>query len=79
MGAPADLPVNWLDRSTWPSDTATAGRDLPERAPWTFVGTVDGTALTYDPAPPNGAPATLDRGQVVRFGASDPFVVHSKR
>jgi len=71
------LPVNWLGseyvavrhRDRWP--------DLPERVPWTLVGAVDGTALTYDPAPPNGAPATLDRGQVVRFGASDPFVVRS--
>jgi hypothetical protein len=48
-----------------------------ESVPWTLVGTVDGTALTYDPAPPADAPASLQRGQVVRFSATDAFTVKS--
>lgn len=41
-----------------------------------LVGNVDGTKLTYDPAPPAKAPTTLDAGQVVDLGVvSDDFVV----
>jgi hypothetical protein len=39
---------------------------------------VDGTKLTWAPAPPAGAPATLDLGQVVDFDATGPFVVSSQ-
>ncbi|APR80187.1 Hypothetical protein A7982_05534 [Minicystis rosea] len=49
-----------------------------ESVPWTLVGAVDGTELTFDPAPPAGAPATLASGQVVRFDAAGPFVVKSQ-
>jgi len=49
-----------------------------ESPPWRLVGAVDGTTLTYDPAPPAGAPTTIDLGQVVEFDASDPFVVSSQ-
>jgi hypothetical protein len=38
-----------------------------ETVPWSFVGAVDGTVLTYDPAPPPGAPTTLSAGQTVSF------------
>jgi len=38
-----------------------------ETVPWSFVGAVDGTVLTYDPAKPPGAPDTLSAGQVVTF------------
>ncbi|MCW5834360.1 MAG: IgGFc-binding protein [Labilithrix sp.] len=34
---------------------------------WTFVGAVDGTELTWDPAKPPGAPERLSEGEVVDF------------
>ena len=49
-----------------------------ESPPWTLVGAVDGTTLTYDPAPPTGAPTTLASRQVVRFDADAPFTVSSQ-
>jgi hypothetical protein len=53
-----------------------AGHD--EVVPWTLVGAVDGTQLTYEPAAPAGAPLTLARGEVRRFDAAGPFVVRSQ-
>jgi hypothetical protein len=50
---------------------------VSESTPWTLVGAVDGTTLTYDPAPPANAPASLQRGQVARFRATDAFTVRS--
>ncbi len=49
-----------------------------ESPPWRLVGAVDGTVLTYDPAPPPGAPMTLAQGQFVEFDAGDPFTVASQ-
>lgn len=49
-----------------------------EKVPWTITGAVDGTVLTYDPAPPMGAPTTLANGQVVRFSTSSVFTVKSQ-
>jgi hypothetical protein len=49
-----------------------------ESPPWTLVGAVDGTTLTYDPAPPPGAPTTLASRQVVSFDADAPFTVSSQ-
>jgi hypothetical protein len=49
-----------------------------EEVPWRLVGAVDGTVLTYEPAPPAGAPATLAARQVVQFDAAGPFVVRSQ-
>ncbi|HEY2904060.1 MAG TPA: IgGFc-binding protein [Polyangia bacterium] len=50
---------------------------VPETVPWTLVGAVDGTTLTYDPAPPIGAPATVNRGQSFEFSTADAFTVKS--
>ena len=49
-----------------------------ETPPWTLIGAVDGTTLTYDPAPPSGAPATVGSGQMVRFSGGSPFTVKSQ-
>jgi hypothetical protein len=49
-----------------------------ESTPWRLVGAVNGTVLTYDPAPPAGAPVTLSSGQSVDFWSSTPFVVSSQ-
>jgi len=53
--------------------------DGPEETPpWRILGVVPGTLLTYDPAPPAGAPSSLEQGQIARFRASGPFVVRSQ-
>jgi hypothetical protein len=49
-----------------------------ESVPWTIVGAVAGTTLSYDPAPPTGAPTTLGVGDVKTFSASDPFAVKAQ-
>ena len=51
---------------------------LPAPTPWQLVGAVDGTTLTYDPAPPAGAPSTIGRGDVVEFSAQSEFTVRSQ-
>ena len=38
-----------------------------ENVPWSIVGAVDGTVLTYDPEQPPGAPDTLAAGEVANF------------
>jgi hypothetical protein len=49
-----------------------------EAPPWRIVGAVDGTTLTYDPAPPAGAPLTTKSGQTAMFYAAGPFTVKSQ-
>jgi len=49
-----------------------------DNAPYTMVGMVDGTTLSYDPAPPSGAPATLDQGDVQVFFTDRVFSVASQ-
>lgn len=49
-----------------------------ETVPWRMVGGVDGTTLTWDPAPPAGAPSALASGEVAEFWAPGPFVVRSQ-
>jgi hypothetical protein len=50
----------------------------PESVPYRLVGAVDGTALTWDPAPPPGAPAALDAGQIADFETTSAFTVRSQ-
>jgi hypothetical protein len=49
-----------------------------ESPPWRVVGAVDGTLLTWDPAPPSMAPLTLKSGELVEFRSSGPFSVKSQ-
>ncbi|MBM4376027.1 MAG: IgGFc-binding protein [Deltaproteobacteria bacterium] len=49
-----------------------------ETPPWRLVGAVDGTALTWKPVVPPGAPTFLQSGEVVVFEAAGPFVVSSQ-
>lgn len=51
---------------------------LEETTPWRVVGAVDGTTLTYDPAPPPGAPSAINAGQILEFSTSTPFVIRSQ-
>jgi hypothetical protein len=51
---------------------------VEEDALWRLVGAVDGTALSYDPAPPANAPSTLGSGQVAVIRSAQPFVVSSQ-
>jgi hypothetical protein len=48
---------------------------VDESPPWRMMGIVDGTTLTYDPAPPPGAPTTIDAGEVKQFSTSTAFSV----
>ncbi|HEY8041518.1 MAG TPA: IgGFc-binding protein, partial [Polyangiaceae bacterium] len=41
-----------------------------EAPPWRLVGAVDGTALTWLPSAPAGAPTVLNEGQVAEFPAA---------
>jgi hypothetical protein len=50
----------------------------PESVPYRLLGVVDGTVLSYDPAPPPGAPATLQAAQVAQFESSTFFTVRSQ-
>jgi IgGFc binding protein len=54
----------------WPS--------MPERPPWRVLGGADGTALTYEPYRPEGAPEHLERGELAVFFADEPFVARSQ-
>ncbi|MCA9621073.1 MAG: IgGFc-binding protein [Myxococcales bacterium] len=54
---------------------AATGEEAP---PWRLVGAVDGTQLTWTPAPPAGAPTSLNLGDVAEFMAPGPFVVASQ-
>jgi hypothetical protein len=49
-----------------------------ETEPWRIMAAVNGTTLTWVPAPPPGAPSQIDSGQMVEFAASDPFYVKSQ-
>lgn len=50
-----------------------------EVVPWRIVGAVDGTTLAWEgPAVPAGAPETLEKGAVVEFESTGPFVVKSQ-
>ncbi|MFT3766177.1 MAG: IgGFc-binding protein [Minicystis sp.] len=50
----------------------------PESVPYRLLGVVDGTTLTYDPAPPPNAPTSLQAGQVAEFETTSIFVVRSQ-
>jgi len=50
----------------------------PEIVPWSFIGAVDGTVLTYDPAKPPGAPETLSAGEIVTFQTDALVTVKSQ-
>ncbi|MDF2697899.1 MAG: hypothetical protein K0S65_6282, partial [Labilithrix sp.] len=39
---------------------------------------MDGTVLTYEPAPPEGAPATIGAGESVPLKSRGPFIVRSQ-
>lgn len=49
-----------------------------ESIPHRIVGVVDGTQLSWEPAPPAGAPSVLNAGNVVEFQTNQPFVVRSQ-
>jgi hypothetical protein len=52
--------------------------DVRELVPYTIVGAVDGTTLTYEPLKPRGAPETLRAGESTSFMTEDLFVVKSQ-
>lgn len=60
------------------SRIASVSGNVRETVPWSFVGAVDGTELTYLPAKPPGAPDRLDAGQVFSFMTDALVVVKSQ-
>ncbi|XXY20928.1 IgGFc-binding protein [Sorangium sp. So ce216] len=52
--------------------------DREESPPWRIVGMVDDTELTWEPSKPNGAPDTINLGEVYEFESGEPFVVRSQ-
>jgi hypothetical protein len=50
----------------------------PESVLYRIVGVVDGTQLSWDPAPPDGAPLAINAGQVVQFQSRDLFSVRAQ-
>ncbi|MDF2693237.1 MAG: hypothetical protein K0S65_1620, partial [Labilithrix sp.] len=63
------------NRVDWASQGASIERDPGILR---IVGAADGTTLSYEPYPPEGAPDTLESGQHARFVAGSPFVVRSQ-
>jgi hypothetical protein len=61
-----------------PRIDSLTGADPREMVPWSFVGAVDGTVLTYEPSRPRDAPETLAAGQVVSFFTNELVVVKSQ-
>ncbi len=51
---------------------------VPETVPYRIMGLVDGTKLTWSPAPPPNAPTTLASGQVVELASESAFTVASQ-
>lgn len=67
--------VSALGREYLGAPFASRRKDgVPEPIRYRFVGVVDGTTLSFDPAVA-GAPSALARGQVVDFLAAEPFRV----
>ncbi|AKV00305.1 hypothetical protein AKJ09_06968 [Labilithrix luteola] len=72
--------------STWGNEYAfvsyrgrmSGGLARTEIVPYRMVGAVDGTVLTYDPAPPRDAPMTLRAGEVATLLTDQLFVVKSQ-
>jgi len=56
----------------------TPAADVREQVPYTIVGAVDGTVLTYEPSRPRDAPERLDANQSVSFLTDEIFVVKSQ-
>ncbi|HTN85984.1 MAG TPA: IgGFc-binding protein [Sorangium sp.] len=50
----------------------------PESVSYRLLGVANGTALVWDPAPPEEAPATLDAGEVREFETTSLFSVRSQ-
>ena len=62
----------------FPSRIAGFSTTAREQVPYTLVGGADGTALTYEPSRPTGAPETLDAGQSASFITDSLLVVRSQ-
>jgi hypothetical protein len=52
--------------------------DVREQVPYSIVGAVDGTMLTYEPSRPLNAPDTLASGETATFVTDQVFVVKSQ-
>lgn len=69
------IPVQSLGNSYIAARYPNRGGD--DQAPYTIVGVVDGTQLSFEPAPA-GAPSSLNKGQVYTFNTDQAFTVKSQ-
>lgn len=73
------LPISALGNEYVGAGVVTRTSSLePEFITYRMLGVVDGTTLTWDPAPPAGAPTTLNAGQVAEFTINVLFSVRSQ-
>jgi hypothetical protein len=54
------------------------GKGAETEIPWRIVGAVDGTTLTWHPAPPENVKSTLEQGEIIDFTSPGDFVVRSQ-
>ena len=69
--------------SMWGSEVAAVRfprryETVDEAGVWRILAASPGTVLSYDPAPPPGAPTNLGEGEQVVFEATGPFVVRAQ-
>jgi len=69
--------VAWGDSylATPPPSPSAAGEVVASG--YRITGSFDGTQLSYSPAPPPGAPTTINAGETIRFQTNLPFAVTS--
>ena len=68
--------VAWGDSYAAAPPPAPGGAS-DDPAGYRITGSFDGTTLSYSPAPPPGAPASINAGQTVRFQTNQAFTVTS--
>lgn len=69
--------VAWGDGYTAAPPPSPSGAANDNPAGYRITGAYDGTSLSYSPAPPPGAPTTIDAYETVRFQTDQGFTVTS--
>ena len=69
--------VAWGDGYAAAPPPSPLGGSVDNPAGYRITGSFDGTPLSYSPAAPPGAPATINAGQTVRFQTDRAFTVTS--
>lgn len=88
MNVPSDVPACDTEQKQIPAFTQWGQEYVAvryrgrtgdsESVPYRIVAAIDGTELSYDPAPPISAPTSMKAGEVATFSSAAPFVVRSQ-